>query len=210
MNIGWLVHPNLHPLLARGTATFLIAVGAAIFAESGLLVGFFLPGDSLLFSAGLVAALGGRPNILLLIAIVFVAAALGDQVGFVVGAKLGSSLFTRPNSRFFKQDNVTRTRAFFDRHGAKAVVLARFVPVVRTFTPVLAGVSRMHYRTFVTFNIIGAALWAALATSLGYGLGKRFPSLENYLTPILVVVVAVSLLPVALEVARSRRAPTLP
>lgn len=205
MKIGWLLHPDLKPLLKHGSAAFLAAISAIIFAESGLLIGFFLPGDSLLFSAGLVLALEDRADLLvLLLPLVFVAAALGDQVGYMFGSRVGPSLFTRPDSRLFKQENVTRSHEFFERHGARALVLARFVPVVRTFTPILAGVSGMRYRTFLAYNLVGALLWSALATLLGYGLGDRFPKLENYLTPILLVIVALSLLPVILELRKAR------
>jgi membrane-associated protein len=206
VNVDWLLHPNLKPLLDSGAAGFVAVVSAIAFAESGLLIGFFLPGDSLLFSAGLVVATqGGRPNIAVLIACVFVAAALGDQVGYIFGARIGPALFKRPDSRLFKQENVTRTHDFFERHGARALVLARFVPVVRTFTPILAGVSGMRYRTFVTYNLVGAAAWSVLATLVGYGLGKRFPEIENYLTPVLLGVVALSAIPIAFEFRRARR-----
>jgi membrane-associated protein len=206
VKIGWLLHPDLKPLLDHGAAVFVAAICAIVFAESGLLVGFFLPGDSLLFSAGLVLALENRADLLvILLPLVFLAAALGDQAGYMFGAKVGPSLFTRPDSRLFKQENVIRSHEFFERHGARALVLARFVPVVRTFTPILAGVSGMRYRTFLTFNLVGAALWSALATLLGYVLGDRFPKLENYLTPILFVVVFLSVLPVLLEIRRARR-----
>ena len=205
MNIGWLLHPDLRPLLEHGTPVFIAVITAIVFAESGLLVGFFLPGDSLLFSAGLLAALTGSPNVALLVVFCFLGAALGDQVGYMIGARIGPSLFTRPDSRLFKQENVVRSSEFFERHGARALVLARFVPVVRTFTPVLAGVSRMRYRTFVTYNLVGAAAWSAIATVLGYSLGRRFPKLESYLTPVLLVVVLVSVLPIAFELRRSRR-----
>lgn len=203
--LDWLLHPDLAPLLEHGAPVFVAVVAAMVFAESGLLVGFFLPGDSLLFSAGLVIALGGEPNIALFVVCVFVAAVAGDQVGYVFGARVGPSLFDRPDSRLFKQSNVTKAHEFFERHGPKALVLARFVPVVRTFTPILAGVAGMRYRTFVTFNVVGGLAWSSGATSLGYGLGKRYPKLEDYLTPVVLVIVAVSLLPVAVEVLRARR-----
>ena len=204
--IDWLLHPDLKPLLDHGAPVFIAVICAVVFAESGLLVGFFLPGDSLLFSAGLVLALEDRGDLLvLLLPLVFAAAALGDQVGYMVGARIGPSLFTRPDSRLFKQENVTRTHEFFERHGARALVLARFVPIVRTFTPILAGVSGMRYRTFLAFNLIGAALWSALALLLGYGLGDRFPKLENYLTPILLVIVLLSVVPMILELRKARR-----
>lgn len=203
--MSWLLHPDLRPLLHHGAPVFLLVVAAILFAESGLLVGFFLPGDSLLFSAGLVVALTGTPPIGLVIACAFVGAALGDQVGYLIGGRVGPSLYARPDSHLFKQRHVDHARVFFDQHGARAIVLARFVPIVRTFTPVLAGVAGMRYRTFVTYNLVGAAAWASVATLLGYGLGRRFPHLENYLTPILVVVVALSLLPVGIELLRRRR-----
>jgi membrane-associated protein len=203
--VKWLLHPDLAPLLKRGTPVFLVVIALIVFAESGLLVGFFLPGDSLLFAAGLVAGLEHRPHILLLVAVAFVGAAAGDQVGYAIGQRTGPRLFQREDSRLFKQDNVRKASAFFDRHGAKAIVLARFVPIVRTFTPILAGVSNMRYRVFVTFNVIGGLLWASMATFLGWGLGKRYPKIENYLTPAVVVIVLVSLLPVLFEVLRSRR-----
>ncbi|HEX2053094.1 MAG TPA: VTT domain-containing protein [Actinomycetota bacterium] len=192
-------------MLARGAPLFLFVVTAIIFAESGLLFGFFLPGDSLLFSAGLVVALAGHPPLPLLIGLVFLGAVAGDQVGYMFGAKVGPSLFTRPDSRFFKQDNVTKAHIFFEKHGAKALILARFVPIVRTFTPILAGVSQMKYRTFVTFNVIGGAIWSVLGVLLGYGLGKRFPELENYLTPIVIVIVFLSILPMVFEYRKTKR-----
>jgi len=204
--IDWLLHPDLGPLLEHGQPVFLGVIAAILFAECGLLLGFFLPGDSLLFSAGLVVALYGEPSMLLLLPVCFLSAAIGAQVGYIIGTRIGPTLFTRPNSRFFKQENVTRTHEFFERHGARALVLARFVPVVRTFTPVLAGVSQMHYRTFVTYNVVGAALWSVAATTLGWSLGKRYPGLENYLTPVAAVIVLVSVLPIAFELLKSRRA----
>ncbi len=203
--IGWLLHPDLQPLLERGAPIFVLVVTAIVFAESGLLFGFFLPGDSLLFSAGLVVALAGRPSLGVLILCVFLGAVLGDQVGYMFGAKVGPAIFKRPNSRFFKQENVTKTHEFFEKHGAKALILARFVPIVRTFTPILAGVSQMRYRTFVTFNVIGGGIWSVLGILLGYGLGKRFPQLEDYLTPVIVGIVLLSVIPIFLEYRKSNR-----
>jgi membrane protein DedA with SNARE-associated domain/8-oxo-dGTP pyrophosphatase MutT (NUDIX family) len=206
VKIGWLLHPDLKPLLDHGAPVFLAAICAIVFAESGLLIGFFLPGDSLLFSAGLVLALNDRSDLLVvMLPLVFIAAALGDQVGYMFGAKVGPSLFTRPDSRLFKQENVTRSHEFFERHGARALVLARFVPIVRTFTPILAGVSTMRYRTFLAFNLVGALLWSSMATLIGYGLGDRFPKLESYLTPILLVIVLLSVIPMLFEIRKARR-----
>jgi membrane-associated protein len=204
--VDWLLHPDLRPLIEHGTPVFLLVVFAVVFAESGLLVGFFLPGDSFLFSAGLVAGLYHQPHILLLVAVAFVAAVIGDQVGYVIGQRTGPLLFQRPDSRLFKQEYVRRAHDFFERHGPKAVVLARFVPIVRTFTPVLAGVGGMRYRTFVTFNVVGGALWAIGATLLGWGLGQRYPWLEEYLTPVAAVIVLLSVLPMIFEVWKHRRA----
>jgi membrane-associated protein len=202
--LHWLLKPDLKPLLEHGTPVFLLVVTAIVFAESGLLVGFFLPGDSLLFSAGLVAGLYARPNIVVLLVCAMVGAVAGDQVGYVIGSRAGPRIFRREDSRFFKQEFVDRTAAFFDRHGGRAVVLARFVPIVRTFTPVMAGVGKMQYRAFVAYNVVGGMLWATTATLLGWGLGKRFPKLESYLTPIALAIVAVSVIPVLLEIRRHR------
>ncbi|CAN5877962.1 VTT domain-containing protein [soil metagenome] len=200
-----MLHPDLEPLLERGAPIFLLVICAIVFAESGLLFGFFLPGDSLLFSAGLVAALAGQPHLGVLILCVFVAAVLGDQVGYMFGNKVGPSIFRRPDSRFFKQENVVKTHEFFEKHGPKALILARFVPIVRTFTPILAGVSNMKYLTFVTFNVVGGAIWSVAGILLGYGLGKRFPELETYITPVVIVIVLLSLIPVFLEVRKGRQ-----
>ena len=202
--IDWLLHPDLEPLLERGSWLFLLVIGAIVFAESGLLVGFFLPGDSLLFAAGLVVGLEDQPHILLLLAVAFGAAVLGDQTGYQIGQRTGPLLFTREESRFFKRSNVVKAHEFFERHGPKAVVLARFVPIVRTFTPVLAGVSGMKYRTFVTFNVLGGALWAIGVTLIGWGLGSRFPWLEEYLTPIALGIVVLSVAPMVYELLKHR------
>ena len=203
--LRWLLHPDLKPLLEHGTPVFLAVVFLVVFAESGLLVGFFLPGDSLLFAAGLVAGLEHRPNIVLLVAVAFVAAVVGDQVGYLFGQRTGPRLFQREDSRLFKQSNVRKAHDFFDRHGPKAIVLARFVPIVRTFTPILAGVSGMKYRIFVTYNVLGGLLWSSLATLLGWGLGKRYPKIENYLTPAAVLIVLLSVAPMLYELWKHRR-----
>ncbi len=188
----------------------LLGIFLIVFAESGLLIGFFLPGDSLLFTAGFLASSPSSvaeelhlPLIPLVLGI-WVAAVAGDQVGYLFGQRIGPALFRRPDSRFFKQDNVDKAQAFFEKHGAKAIVLARFVPIVRTFTPITAGVSRMDYRTFVTFNVIGGTIWAFGVTLLGYFLGQ-IEVVEANLEIAILVVVAVSCAPIAVEVIRSRR-----
>ncbi len=176
-----------------------------IFAESGLLVGFFLPGDSLLFTAGLLSSQDKLPALPILLAGCFAAAVVGDQVGYLFGRRVGPSLFNRPDSHVFKQEYVEKSQAYFAAHGSKTIVLARFVPVVRTFAPILAGVGRMHYRTFVLYNVLGGFLWAVGVTTLGYVLGETIPSIDKYLLPAIAVIIGISLVPVLLEVRKARR-----
>ena len=179
-----------------------------VFAESGLLVGFFLPGDSLLFIAGFLSSdAGGNllPALPITAAVVFIAAVLGDQVGYLFGRKVGPSLFDRPQSRLFNPANLARAHAFFEQRGPAAVVMARFVPIVRTFTPIVAGVAEMPYRTFVTYNVLGGLLWGVGITTLGYFLGE-VEVVKNNLEIAAVIIVLVSLLPVANEFRRHRRA----
>lgn len=175
-----------------------------VFAESGLLIGFFLPGDSLLFTTGLLVAGGTLKTPLWLVTLlVVVAAVAGDQVGFLFGRKVGPSLFRRPDSKLFKQENIEKAHAFFEKHGPKSIVLARFVPIVRTFTPIIAGVSRMNYRTFVTYNVIGGTLWGGGVTLLGYWLGQ-IEFVHKNIEVILVAIVLVSVVPIAIEFLRAR------
>jgi membrane-associated protein len=184
----------------------LIGLLAIIFAESGLLIGFFLPGDSLLFTAGLLSSQGHLAPLPVILVGCFLAAVAGDQVGYIFGARVGPSLFRRPDSKIFKQEYVDKARQYFERHGSKTIVLARFVPIVRTFAPILAGVGDMQYRTFVTFNLLGGLLWAVGVTSLGYILGESIPDIDKYLLPVIALIVLLSVLPVAIEILRSRRA----
>ncbi len=181
-----------------------IGLFAIIFAESGLLIGFFLPGDSLLFTAGLLAS-QGKLNLAVILIGCFIAAAVGDQVGYAFGKRVGPALFRRPDSRIFKHEHVERARGFFERYGAKTIMLARFVPIVRTFAPILAGVGEMRYRVFVRFNVLGAMLWAVGVTLAGFFLGKRIPSIDRYLLPIIAVIIFLSILPPAIEILRARR-----
>jgi membrane-associated protein len=188
----------------------LLGLFAIVFAESGLLIGFFLPGDSLLFTAGFLASAPSSvdealhlPLGWLLIGCV-IAAIAGDQVGYVFGRRVGPTLFNRPDSRLFKQDNVEKAHEFFEKYGAKTIVLARFVPIVRTFAPIVAGVSQMKYRTFVMFNIVGGCLWALGVTILGYFLGQ-VDFIEKNLEVAILAVVAISLLPIAREIWMARR-----
>jgi membrane-associated protein len=188
----------------------LLGILAVVFAESGLLVGFFLPGDSLLFTAGFLAS---HPSsvpeslhlpLVPLLLVVWFGAVAGDQVGYVFGQRVGPALFKRPDSRLFKHENVERAEAFFEKYGPKAIVLARFVPIVRTFTPITAGVSSMPYRTFVTYNVIGGTLWAFGVTMLGYFLGQ-VDVIEQHLELAILSVVAVSCAPIAVELYRARK-----
>ncbi len=184
-------------------------VAAIVFAESGLLFGFFLPGDSLLFITGfLTSKPEGLPHIdhplPVVLLVLFLAAVLGDQVGYLFGRRVGPALFHRPKSRLFNPANVDKAHAFLEKHGPKTIVLARFVPIVRTFAPIVAGVGEMKYRTFVTYNVIGAMLWAVGVTTLGYYLGQVDWVRENVeITALLIV--AVSLIPIGYEVVKHRR-----
>ncbi|MBU2667986.1 VTT domain-containing protein [Actinoplanes bogorensis] len=184
----------------------LIGILAIVFAESGLLIGFFLPGDSLLFTTGLLVADGTylHQPLWLMCLLISVAAIAGDQFGYVFGRRFGPALFRRPDSRVFKQENLTRAREFFDKYGARSIVLARFVPIVRTFTPIVAGASHMHYRTFLIYNVIGGALWGCGVTILGYFLGQ-IPFVKNNIEFILIAIVVVSVVPIGIELLRARR-----
>ncbi|MGH2551556.1 MAG: DedA family protein [Thermomicrobiales bacterium] len=172
-----------------------------IFAETGLLIGFFLPGDSLLFTAGFLAS-QDYLNIWILVPICFIAAIVGDAVGYQIGSRFGRQLFSREESRFFKPKYLKQAQAFFDLHGGKAIILGRFMPIVRTFVPVIAGAATMQYRRFAIFNIAGGALWAIGVTVAGYFLGKTIPSVDKYLLPIIVLILVVSLAPSAIHVWR--------
>ncbi len=182
-----------------------LGIFAIVFAESGLLIGFFLPGDSLLFTAGLLAS-RGFSNIILLMVGCAVSAIVGDQVGYVIGRRAGPALFRRPDSRFFHQKNVERARKYFEEHGSKTIILARFVPVVRTFAPMVAGVAEMDYRRFVTFNVVGGLLWGAGVTLAGYLLGSTIHDIDRWLLPIIGLILAISFVPVIREVLKARRA----
>lgn len=177
----------------------IIACGI-IFAETGLLVGFFLPGDSLLFTAGLLVSTGAMPvNIWVLIAMLVVSGFVGNQLGYYIGYKAGPAIFNKPDSRLFKKQHVDSAHAFFERHGGKALILARFVPIVRTFVPVIVGVAKMDMRKFLLFNAIGAIAWAGGVTYLGYVLGNNFPWVQNNLDIIFLAIVAVSVIPIGIE-----------
>jgi membrane-associated protein len=175
-----------------------------IFAECGLLIGFFLPGDSLLFTLGLFVARGDVSQPLWVVCVLTTLAAIaGNQVGYFIGKAVGPHIFNKPDSRLFRREYVDKTNAFFERHGPRAIVLARFVPIVRTFITVTAGVGRMNYRVYTTYSVIGGILWAAGLTILGYSLGN-VDFVARHIELILIAIVAVSALPIALEFLRQR------
>jgi membrane-associated protein len=183
----------------------LIGILVVLFAESGLLIGFFLPGDSLLFTAGLLIAGGTylHQPLWLMCLLASAAAVAGDQFGYLFGRRFGPALFRRPDSRLFKQENLTRAREFFRKYGARSIVLARFVPIVRTFTPIVAGASHMPYRTFLTCNVIGGTLWGTGVTVLGYFLGQ-IAFVRSNIEFILIGIVVVSVIPIGIELLRAR------
>lgn len=172
----------------------LFGIVAIIFAESGLFFGFFLPGDSLLFTAGLLASQGYLP-LFTLIGLSFVAAVLGDNVGYWSGKKIGPRIFTREDSFFFNKKHIERSQLFFERHGKKSIILARFIPVIRTFTPILAGVGTMNYKDFITYNIIGGALWTAGMILLGVFFGNTIPNPDRYIWPVVIFIILTSFIP---------------
>lgn len=176
------------------TAFGAIGVILIIFAETGLLFGFFLPGDSLLFTAGLLASQGYISFWPLLIGVI-IAAILGDSFGYWFGRKTGPALFTKEDSLFFKKRYVHETQAFYEKHGRKTIILARFMPIIRTFAPIMAGVAQMNYRTFIQYNIIGGLIWSGGGTIAGYYLGKIIPDADKYLTPIIILIVLTSFIP---------------
>jgi membrane-associated protein len=194
--------------ISQGPFPFLayLVVAGIIFAESGLFFGFFLPGDSLLITAGALAALPTSPfRIEILLPLLFVAAVLGDNVGYWFGKKTGPRIFSRDDSRIFKKHHLESARAFYDRHGGKAIVLARFVPFVRTFAPIVAGAAQMDYRRFFSFNLLGGFLWAVGITLIGYLFVDRIPFLKQNLEWFLIAVVFLSLVPVILHQMGERR-----
>ncbi len=185
----------------------LLGLFVIIFAESGLFFGFFLPGDSLLITAGVLAsAYPQQLPILFVVAVCFIAAVTGDAVGYTFGYRVGRRLYQRPDSRFFRKSHLLAAEQFYERHGGKTIVIARFMPFVRTFAPIVAGTARMQYRRFAMFNFTGAILWAIGLPVAGYALGEAVgEELDKYLLLILAVVVALSVLPTAIHVIRHNR-----
>lgn len=192
---------NLEELIAWAGLAGLTVI---VFCETGLLAGFFLPGDSLLFTAGFFASQGGL-DIVHLNLLLMAAAILGDSAGYAIGYYFGPKLFHRPDSLFFKKAYVDRTHAFFEKHGGKTIILARFVPIVRTFAPTVAGVGAMTYRKFVLYNVVGGVAWVASMTLGGYFLGRAIPDAQKHLHLIVLAVIALSFAPVVHEIVKHRR-----
>jgi membrane-associated protein len=197
---------SLDALIRSGGYALLTAI---VFTETGLLIGFFLPGDSLLITAGLVAAAGAL-DIWWLCALLGAAAIVGDSVGYAIGARIGPRLFTREKSRLFNPRHVVRTREFYARYGAKTIVIARFVPIIRTFAPVVAGVGQMTYRRFLAYNVVGGLAWVFSMTWAGYLLGNTVPNIDRHVHLVVIVVIVLSVIPIAVEILRERRRQSAP
>lgn len=178
-----------------------VGIFLIIFAESGLLIGFFLPGDSLLFTAGFLAS-QDIFNIGILSMLCFIAAVVGDSVGYAFGHRVGRRLFNKEDSVFFHKKHLLKAEKFYEKHGKKTIVIARFMPVVRTFAPIVAGIGSMEYRTFITYNILGGLLWAVGLTWAGFFLGNLIPDVDKYLLPIIVAIVLLSILPQTIHILK--------
>jgi membrane-associated protein len=176
----------------------LIGVVAIVFAESGLFFGFFLPGDSLLFTAGLLAS-QDLISIFWLLILCFAAAVIGDNVGYYFGKRVGPSIFKKDDSLFFHKKHVERARIFYEKYGKKTIIIARFIPIVRTFVPIVAGVANMHYKTFMIYNLIGGFLWTWGMLLCGFLIGNIVPNAESYITPIIAFIIIVSFIPPVVE-----------
>lgn len=186
-----------------------VVLTAIVFTETGLLIGFFLPGDALLITAGLVAATGAL-DIWWLNVLLVAAAVAGDSVGYAIGARIGPRLFTREKSWLFNPRHVLRTREFYARHGAKTIVIARFVPIIRTFAPVVAGVGEMSYRRFLFYNVAGGLGWVLSMIWAGYLLGRVVPNIDRHIHVVVIVVIVLSVIPIAVEIIRERRRQSAP
>ncbi len=182
-----------------------VALFAVVFAESGLLVGFFLPGDSLLFTVGIVAG-AGKLGIGTTILMLSIASILGDGIGFLLGSTLGYKLFSNPKSKIFRREYLDRTHEFYERHGGKTIIYAKFVPIIRTFAAFIAGVGKMHYSRFLAFNVVGAVGWVTSMITLGYLLGN-IPLVRQNFEKVVLLIIALSLAPVLIQILKSRKSP---
>jgi len=174
-----------------------------VFAETGLLVGFFLPGDSLLITAGLFAARGDFDYAMLLVALI-PAAIIGNATGYYIGHRTGMTLYSRPNSLLFRREHLRMTHEYYEKHGGKTIILAQFIPILRTFAPVVAGVGEMGYRQFATYNVVGAILWVGSMVTAGYMLGNAIPNIESRIHYVVAVVIFISLLPPGIALLKAR------
>jgi len=197
------IHTLLDPVVII-KAVGLVGVLCVIFAESGLFFGFFFPGDSLLFTAGFLASQGFISPAWLFIG-AFIAAVLGDSVGYAFGKRVGPKIFTKEDSFFFNKKYIERSRRFYEKYGKKTIILARFIPIVRTFAPIVAGVGNMSYGTFILYNIVGGFLWSVGVSALGFSLGAIVPNADSYVTPLVIIIIIVSLIPPAREYMKARR-----
>lgn len=191
------------------TAAGFLAVLFVIYAESGLLIGFFLPGDSLLFTSGILVHSGiFNIEIHLFVFLLFIAAVAGDTTGYWFGKKTGPKIFKKPDAKVFKQSHIQKAQDFYEKHGSKTIIIARFVPIVRTFAPIVAGVGKMEYKRFLSYNVIGGLLWVSLITYAGYYLGALFESMgldiDQILLPIIILIIFVSLLPAVYEIFKEK------
>jgi membrane-associated protein len=201
----WHRFSDLESLIRWGGYTVLAAI---VFTETGLLVGFFLPGDSLMVTAGLLAS-QGYLNVYVMGVLLSVAAVAGDSVGYAIGRATGPRIFTRENSLFFNKKHLYRAHAFYEKHGGKTIVIARFMPIIRTFAPVVAGLGEMRYRTFVSFNVFGGLAWVWSMLFIGYFLGHSVPGVEKHIDIVIAIVILLSILPGIIAWLRQRRAPAV-
>lgn len=185
----------------------LLLVALIVFAESGLLVGFFLPGDTLLFTAGFFSAQGKLSNIFVLILVTTIAAIIGDNVGYQIGRKAGPRIFKKKDGKLFRTEYLDRAETFYEKHGGKTIIIARFVPIVRTFAPVVAGAGKMPRRRFAVFNIVGAIIWCGGVSLLGYWLGSRIPNIDKYLLPVILIAMLISFAPAGYHLIKAWKEP---
>ena len=192
-------------LTTKGALLTYAGLAFIVFAETGLAVGFFLPGDSLLVVAGLFAAKENGLSVAVLLVTLFLAAVIGDAVGYLTGAKVGPRIFTRQKSRLFKPAHLLKAKSFYEKYGGKTIIIARFVPIVRTFAPIVAGAAEMPYRRFVAYNVVGGFLWVFSMILAGYFLGRAIPDLDKHIEWVVLIVVLLSLVPIVVEFVKARR-----
>ena len=200
---------HMEALIHLITGIGVLAILFVIFAESGLLIGFFLPGDSLLFTSGFLVQQNVLPiNIHIFVFLLFIAAALGDSVGYTFGRRVGRKLFERERSRFFRPEHLKAAEVFYEKHGSKTIVLARFVPFVRTFAPIVAGASKMHYKTFLIFNLLGAAAWTSIFTYLGFFAGKKLTEMGINIEIAAILIILISVSPMIIHTLKDKKTRT--